>query len=49
MNNTKITLKIDGIEIKAEEGSTILETAISNKIYIPNLCLLSSFKTLGIL
>jgi len=38
MNNNKITLKIDGVEVTAEEGSTILETAISNGIYIPNLC-----------
>ena len=38
MKNNKITLNIDGMEIYAEEGSTILETALSNNIYIPNLC-----------
>jgi formate dehydrogenase (NADP+) alpha subunit len=47
MNETKITLKIDGIEIEAEEGSTILETAISNKIYIPNLCYYPGLKPWG--
>jgi formate dehydrogenase major subunit len=38
MNENKITLKIDGLEVNAKEGSTILETALSNNIYIPNLC-----------
>jgi formate dehydrogenase alpha subunit len=38
MNENEITLKIDGLEVNAEKGSTILETALSNNIYIPNLC-----------
>ena len=38
MNENKITLKIDGLEVNGKEGSTILETALSNNIYIPNLC-----------
>ncbi len=38
MNEKEITLKIDGLEVKADKGSTILETALSNNIYIPNLC-----------
>ena len=38
MNKNEITLKIDGLNIKAKKGSTILETALSNDIYIPNLC-----------
>ncbi|MDD3845302.1 MAG: 2Fe-2S iron-sulfur cluster-binding protein [Syntrophorhabdaceae bacterium] len=33
-----ITLKIDGKEIKTEEGKTILEAARDNNIYIPTLC-----------
>ncbi len=33
-----ITLKIDGKEIKTEEGRTILEAARENDIYIPTLC-----------
>src|SRR3990170_3443905 len=31
-------LTIDGKKIKVEEGSTILEAALKNNIYIPNLC-----------
>jgi formate dehydrogenase (NADP+) alpha subunit len=38
MNKNKIKLKIDGLEVKAEKGSTILQTALNNNIYIPNLC-----------
>jgi formate dehydrogenase major subunit len=34
----KITLNIDGKEIKTEEGKTVLEAALENDIYIPNLC-----------
>ena len=33
-----ITFKIDGKEIKTEEGKTILEAARANNIYIPTLC-----------
>ncbi len=33
-----ITFKIDGKEIKTEEGKTILEAARENDIYIPTLC-----------
>ena len=38
MNKNEIKLKIDGLEVKAEKGSTILQTALNNNIYIPNLC-----------
>lgn len=34
----KITLIIDGLEIKADKGMTVLETALENGIYIPHLC-----------
>ena len=35
---SEITLQIDGKEVKAEEGKTILEAAQSAGIYIPTLC-----------
>ena len=33
-----ITLTIDGVEIKAEPGTSILRAALANGIYIPHLC-----------
>lgn len=33
-----IRLNVDGKEIKAEEGKTVLEAALQAGIYIPNLC-----------
>ncbi|MEE4115780.1 MAG: formate dehydrogenase subunit alpha [Marinilabiliaceae bacterium] len=33
-----VNLTIDGIVVKAEEGKTVLEAALENGIYIPNLC-----------
>ena len=33
-----VTLTIDGHQLEAEEGSTILEVARDNGIYIPSLC-----------
>jgi bidirectional [NiFe] hydrogenase diaphorase subunit len=35
---SEILLQIDGIEVKAEEGMTILEAAQSAGIFIPTLC-----------
>jgi len=35
---SEITLQIDGREVKAEEGMTILEAAQSTGIFIPTLC-----------
>ncbi|MFW6105523.1 MAG: 2Fe-2S iron-sulfur cluster-binding protein, partial [Chloroflexota bacterium] len=35
---SKVTLQIDGREVKAEEGMTILEAAQSAGIFIPTLC-----------
>jgi formate dehydrogenase major subunit/NADH-quinone oxidoreductase subunit G len=34
----EVTLTVDGKNIKAEEGKTILWAALENGIYIPNLC-----------
>ena len=36
----KIT--IDGREFIAREGATVLETALANDVYIPNLCYLEN-------
>src|SRR5690554_2384750 len=33
-----VTLKIDGREITADSGKTVLEAARENNIYIPTLC-----------
>lgn len=33
-----VTLLLDGIKVKAPAGSTLLEAALANQIYIPNLC-----------
>jgi len=35
---TVITLSIDGCEVKAQPGASVLETALSHDIYIPHLC-----------
>lgn len=34
----KITITIDGLQITAEEGTTVLQAALANDLYIPNLC-----------
>jgi formate dehydrogenase alpha subunit len=34
----KITLAIDGVEIAASEATSVLDAALQNGIYIPNLC-----------
>jgi len=34
----KITLTIDGKKVTCDEGRTVLEAALDNDIYIPNLC-----------
>jgi len=36
--NEKIKIKIDGVELEASEGQTIMEVAASAGIYIPHLC-----------
>jgi len=35
-----VTLVIDGMEVKAQEGERLLWTALDNGFYIPNLCAL---------
>jgi formate dehydrogenase major subunit len=34
----QITLTIDGLEVTTSEGSSVLEVALENEIYIPHLC-----------
>ncbi len=43
----KIKISIDGKEIFAENGKTVLEIATENNIEIPNLCYNKSLKTYG--
>ena len=33
-----VTLTIDGVEVKAEQGANLLWAALDNGVYIPNLC-----------
>ena len=42
-----VTLTIDGREVQAEEGATILEVAGDNNIYIPALCSNEAVKPYG--
>ena len=42
-----IKLTIDGKQITAKEGQTVLEVAIENDIYIPNLCYHPDLKPIG--
>jgi ferredoxin len=39
-----ITITIDGVEVKTTKGKRILEAALDNGIYIPNLCALLDIK-----
>jgi bidirectional [NiFe] hydrogenase diaphorase subunit len=41
------TLQIDGQEVSARSGQTILEVAIENEIYIPTLCHLDGLSDVG--
>jgi len=43
----KIKFLIDGLDFEALEGTTILQSAIENGIYIPNLCYNSQAKPYG--
>ncbi len=43
----KITLTIDGEEVKAKSGATVLEAAKNAGIYIPTLCYQSSLSPFG--
>ncbi len=43
----KINFLLDGLELEVDEGTTILQSAIENDIYIPNLCYNSQLKPYG--
>lgn len=43
-----IKLIIDGLEISAQKGRTVLQTALENGIYIPHLCYHEDLKPAGI-
>jgi len=45
--STTVTLKIDGVEIQATPGSTILEAADRAGVYIPRLCKAEGLKPRG--
>ena len=47
MDKETVTLTIDGIEIKAEKGTTILQAARSAGIDIPTLCFLKEINEVG--
>jgi formate dehydrogenase alpha subunit len=44
---SKVNLTIDGINLMADSSKTILEVALDNKIYIPNLCHHEDLKPIG--
>ncbi len=43
----KISIQIDGQDMVAQKGATILEVALANKIYIPHLCYHPDLKPAG--
>ena len=43
----KIKLTIDGLVIEAEPGTTVLDAALANDIYIPHLCHHPDLKPVG--
>ena len=44
----QVTFTIDGLEVAAAEGKTILEAALENGIYIPHLCHDPDLKPVGV-
>lgn len=47
MNKNEITLEIDNLNIKTRTGITLLQAALENNIYIPNLCHNNNLKPWG--
>ncbi len=45
---SRINFTLDGIEVSAEKGKTILEAAFDNGVYIPNLCHHEDLKPAGV-
>ena len=44
----KVTLTIDGIAITVDKGTTVLEAALENGIYIPHLCYHPDLEPVGV-
>ena len=44
----KVTLTIDGVEVVTNKGTTILQAALQNDIYIPHLCHHPDLKPSGV-
>ena len=47
MSNDRIKLKIDGVEVEAKPGQTIIEAARDHGVYIPYLCWHPNLKPYG--
>lgn len=45
---SKVTITIDGVTISADENMTVLEAALANGLYIPNLCNHPDLKPAGL-
>ncbi len=43
-----VTLTIDGLQITAAQGHSVLEAALENDIYIPHLCHHPDLKPVGV-
>ena len=43
----EINFNLDGLQVKAQKGDTILQAATRNGIYIPHLCYHSDLKPVG--
>ena len=46
MENT-VKIKIDGVQLNAREGQSVVEAARENKIFIPTLCDFKSLRPAG--
>jgi len=46
--NEQVKISINGLEISTRQGKTILEAALENGIYIPNLCYNQDLKPVGV-
>ena len=44
----EIQMTIDGVQITAREGQSVLEAALENGIYIPNLCHHPDLEPIGV-
>ena len=47
VKDTKVKLKIDGIEVEADPGQNVLQAALDAGLYIPYLCYYPGMKSFG--